>query len=105
MSPAFPVVRFTALTTALVGLGYLLLKTTVANEEEAYKRLSPGDRKRVDEARALRAAQEAEIRARVFAKVCYTAAGHLQKPANECFAAFTLFPSFVLCPRNLGAHM
>ncbi|KAJ7470582.1 hypothetical protein FB451DRAFT_1254183 [Mycena latifolia] len=68
MSPAFPIVRFTALTTALVGVGYLLLKTTAMSEEEAYKRLSPGNKKRVDEARALRAAQEAEIRERVFAK-------------------------------------
>ncbi|KAJ7098091.1 hypothetical protein B0H15DRAFT_945613 [Mycena belliarum] len=70
MSPSFPVVRFTALTTALVGVGYLLLKTTSANEEEAYKRLSPADRKRVDEARALRTVQEAEIRAKVFNKAC-----------------------------------
>ncbi|KAJ7780649.1 hypothetical protein DFH07DRAFT_1055653 [Mycena maculata] len=68
MSPAFPVMRFTALTTALVGVGYLLLKTTVPSEEEAYNRLSPADRKRVDEACAIRAAQEAEIRRRVFAK-------------------------------------
>jgi len=33
-----------------------------------YKKLSPADRKRVDQARALREAQEAEIRAKVFAK-------------------------------------
>jgi len=52
----------------VLGVGYILLKTTVASEEEAYKRLSPADRKRVDEARAVREAQEAEIRARVFAK-------------------------------------
>ncbi|KAJ7172656.1 hypothetical protein C8R46DRAFT_159776 [Mycena filopes] len=68
MSPAFPIMRFTALTAGLLGVGFLLLKTTVASEEEAYKRLSPSDRKRVDDARALRAAQEAEIRAKVFAK-------------------------------------
>ncbi|KAJ7046602.1 hypothetical protein C8F04DRAFT_1247686 [Mycena alexandri] len=68
MSPAFPIMRFTALTAGLLGVGFLLLKTTVASEEEAYNRLSPGDRKRVDQARALRAAQEAEIRAKVFAK-------------------------------------
>ncbi|KAJ6623455.1 hypothetical protein B0H10DRAFT_2213499 [Mycena sp. CBHHK59/15] len=68
MSPAFPILRFTALSAGLLGVGYLLLKTTAANEEEAYKRLSPDARRRVDEARALREAQEAEIRARVFAK-------------------------------------
>ncbi|KAJ7685015.1 hypothetical protein DFH06DRAFT_1157142 [Mycena polygramma] len=68
MSPAFPIMRFTALTTALLGVGFLLLKTTSGNEEEAYKRLSPVERQRVDEARAFRAAQEADIRAKVFAK-------------------------------------
>ncbi|KAJ7219109.1 hypothetical protein GGX14DRAFT_434656, partial [Mycena pura] len=68
MSPAFPVMRFTALSAALVGVGYLLFKATVPSEEEAYKSLSPTERRRVDEARAHRAAQEAEIRAKVFAR-------------------------------------
>ncbi|KAJ7090049.1 hypothetical protein C8R43DRAFT_1050483 [Mycena crocata] len=68
MSPAFPVMRFTALTAALLGVGYLLLKTTTANEQEAYNRLSPVARQRVDEARVFREAQEAEIRRKVFAK-------------------------------------
>ncbi|KAJ7285668.1 hypothetical protein C8J57DRAFT_1285504 [Mycena rebaudengoi] len=68
MSPQFPILRFTALTTALLGVGFVLLKTTAASEEDAYNRLSPADRKRVDEARAQRLAQEAEIRAQVFAK-------------------------------------
>ncbi|KAJ7694188.1 hypothetical protein B0H17DRAFT_1058111 [Mycena rosella] len=84
MSPAFPVVRFTALTTALVGLGYLLLKTTAANaanEEALYQKLSPGDRKRVDEARALRVTQEAEIRRKVFAKEPLNPDDYKPKPA------------------------
>ncbi|KAK7015010.1 hypothetical protein R3P38DRAFT_2998941 [Favolaschia claudopus] len=54
------------------GVGYLLLQATVTatakNEEEAYKRLTPFERQRVDAARALRAAQEQEIREKVFAK-------------------------------------
>ncbi|KAJ7063134.1 hypothetical protein C8F01DRAFT_1131674 [Mycena amicta] len=68
MPPSFPIFRFTALSAALIGVGYVLLQTTVPNEEDVYKRLSPADRKRVDDARSRRAAQEAEIRAKVFAK-------------------------------------
>ncbi|KAJ7343652.1 hypothetical protein DFH08DRAFT_962721 [Mycena albidolilacea] len=72
MSPAFPVMRFTALTGGLLGIGYLLLQATVSatakNEEEAYKRLTPFERQRVDAARAHRLAQEAEIREKVFAR-------------------------------------
>jgi len=72
MSPAFPVMRFTALTAGLLGVGFLLLQATASatakNEEEAYKRLTPIERQRVDAARALRVAQEAEIREKVFAK-------------------------------------
>ncbi|KAJ7273540.1 hypothetical protein B0H12DRAFT_497181 [Mycena haematopus] len=72
MSPAFPIMRFTALTGGLLGVGFLLLQATVAatskNEEEAYNRLTPFERQRVDAARAQRMAQEAEIREKVFAK-------------------------------------
>ncbi|KAJ7940818.1 hypothetical protein B0H13DRAFT_32283 [Mycena leptocephala] len=95
MSPAFPVMRFTALTGALLGVGFVLLKATTAaaagNEEEAYKRLSPVERQRIDEARALRTAQEAEIRAKVFAKAGHHRSQRPAEPHKNIPVVFLLF--------------
>ncbi|KAF9065294.1 hypothetical protein BDP27DRAFT_1332215 [Rhodocollybia butyracea] len=64
----FPWARFTGLTIAFTGFGYLLMKTTVPTEEELYNRMAPDIRKKVDAARALRLAREAEMKAQVDAQ-------------------------------------
>ncbi|KAJ3883754.1 hypothetical protein F5051DRAFT_457354 [Lentinula edodes] len=47
------------------GFGYLLMKATVPTEEELYNRMAPDIRKKVDAARALRLAREAEMKQQV----------------------------------------
>ncbi|KAH8833546.1 hypothetical protein DL96DRAFT_444751 [Flagelloscypha sp. PMI_526] len=68
MSPEFPIFRFMALSSLCLGVGYVLLKTVVPDEEKAYQALSPERRKFVDESRAKRAAWEAEMKKQVFAQ-------------------------------------
>ncbi|KAK7466946.1 hypothetical protein VKT23_004010 [Stygiomarasmius scandens] len=58
----FPWVRFTGLAAGLMGFGYLLMKATVPTEEELYNRMAPDIRKKVDAARELRLAREAEMK-------------------------------------------
>jgi len=55
---SFPWVKFTAMTTGLVGLGYGIMKVAVPTEEELYNRMAPDLRKNVDAIRAARLAQE-----------------------------------------------
>ncbi|THU99341.1 hypothetical protein K435DRAFT_837698 [Dendrothele bispora CBS 962.96] len=53
---------FTGLAAGLMGFGYLLMKATVPSEEELYNRMAPDIRKKVDAARELRLAREAELK-------------------------------------------
>ncbi|KAJ3891381.1 hypothetical protein GG344DRAFT_47509 [Lentinula edodes] len=53
----------------LTGFGYLLMKATVPTEEELYNRMAPDIRKKVDAARALRLAREAEMKQQVAVQV------------------------------------
>ncbi|KAJ3811540.1 hypothetical protein F5876DRAFT_39439 [Lentinula aff. lateritia] len=56
-------------TRYLTGFGYLLMKATVPTEEELYNRMAPDIRKKVDAARALRLAREAEMKQQVAVQV------------------------------------
>jgi len=58
----FPWLRFTGTAVAFTGLGYLIMRATVPTEEELYNQMSPDIRKKVDAARSMRLAREAEMR-------------------------------------------
>ncbi|KAF9009383.1 hypothetical protein BDQ17DRAFT_1347999 [Cyathus striatus] len=62
MSGGFPWFRFTLASSAFVGVGYALMKATTPTEEELYNRMAPDIRRKVDAARALRNAREAETK-------------------------------------------
>ncbi|KAJ3937022.1 MAG: hypothetical protein NXY57DRAFT_8788 [Lentinula lateritia] len=61
----FPWLRFAGAAITFTGFGYLLMKATVPTEEELYNRMAPDIRKKVDAARALRLAREAEMKQQV----------------------------------------
>ncbi|KAJ3785231.1 hypothetical protein GGU10DRAFT_355559 [Lentinula aff. detonsa] len=64
----FPWLRFAGAAITFTGLGYMLMKATVPTEEELYNRMAPDIRKKVDAARALRLAREAEMKQQVAAQ-------------------------------------
>ncbi|KAJ3742135.1 hypothetical protein DFH05DRAFT_284943 [Lentinula detonsa] len=68
----FPWLRFAGAAITFTGLGYMLMKATVPTEEELYNRMAPDIRKKVDAARALRLAREAEMKQQVAAQSILT---------------------------------
>ncbi|KAF5391460.1 hypothetical protein D9757_002055 [Collybiopsis confluens] len=64
----FPWARFTGTSVILMGIGYALMKASVPTEEELYNRMAPDLRRKVDAAKALREAREAELGQQVVAQ-------------------------------------
>ncbi|KIM49440.1 hypothetical protein M413DRAFT_108311 [Hebeloma cylindrosporum] len=59
---SFPWVRFTVFSSALMGLGYVLMKATTPTEEQLYNEMAPDLQRKVDKARAARLAREAAMK-------------------------------------------
>ncbi|PBK96700.1 hypothetical protein ARMGADRAFT_1010286 [Armillaria gallica] len=57
-APGFPWFKVTGATAGLLGLGYLLMKTTVPTEEQLYNRMPLDMQRKVDAARAARLQRE-----------------------------------------------
>ncbi|EIM90445.1 uncharacterized protein STEHIDRAFT_119442 [Stereum hirsutum FP-91666 SS1] len=58
----FPWFGMTLVTTGIMGVGYLVMRTTTPTSEELYQAMAPDLRKRVDEQRAQRVALEASMK-------------------------------------------
>ncbi|KAI0086336.1 hypothetical protein BDY19DRAFT_960882 [Irpex rosettiformis] len=55
----FPWVRWSVVTTGLIGFGYMIMSATVPTPEQTYNAMSPDLRRKVDANRAARLAREA----------------------------------------------
>ncbi|KAH7103827.1 hypothetical protein BKA62DRAFT_694788 [Auriculariales sp. MPI-PUGE-AT-0066] len=65
MSSGVPWGKFAAVMGACVGVGYVLMRTTVPTDDELYRRMAPDIRRKVDAARAQRLRDEAAARGEV----------------------------------------
>jgi len=65
---SFPWVKFTAMTTGFMGIGWALMKVVTPSEEDLYNRMAPDLQKNVDSIRAARIAKEnamAQVKAKM----------------------------------------
>ncbi|KAI9508474.1 hypothetical protein F5148DRAFT_892997 [Russula earlei] len=58
MSGRLPWIQLTVVSAGIMGLGYVLLRTTVPTPEETYNAMAPDLRRKVDENRRARLALE-----------------------------------------------
>ncbi|KAH9952196.1 hypothetical protein B0H21DRAFT_716136 [Amylocystis lapponica] len=69
MSGGFPWLKMTAVSAGLIGLGYVLMHTTVPTPEQTYAAMAPDLRRKVDANRAARLAMEDATKRQVTAQL------------------------------------